>query len=88
MKIDTNRFKAFINKSFPAYKIEIKEFKSGVIVIDIFRAGDFIAIQYDGESYIGVSVIPNNGKAASYGLLDKVFHTIEEFEGYIGEMIK
>jgi hypothetical protein len=88
MNIDTDRFKTFINNSFPTYKIEIKEFKSGVIVIDIFRARDFIAIQYDGESYIGVSVIPNNGKAASYGLLDKVFHKIEDFEGYITELIK
>ncbi|HEY1164844.1 MAG TPA: hypothetical protein VGE90_06740 [Chitinophaga sp.] len=88
MNIDTDRFKAFINNSFPAYKIEIKEFKSGVIVIDIFRARDFIAIQYDGESYIGVSVIPSNGKTASYGLLDKVFDKIEDFEGYITEMIK
>jgi len=39
MNIDTDRFKTFINNSFPAYKIEIKEFKSGVIVIDIFGPG-------------------------------------------------
>lgn len=88
MKIDTTSFKAFINKSFPTHKIDIKEFRSGVIVIDVFRAGDFIAIQYDGESYIGVSVIPNNGKAASYGLLDRVFDRVEDFEGYITELVK
>ncbi len=82
MNIDKGRLKEFINASFPTNRIEVTEFESGAIVIDVFRSEDFITNQY-GLSYIGVSVIPDNDPAAGFGLPDEVFYTKEDFENYM-----
>ncbi len=83
MKVDKTTLTDFINTSFPSYKVDITAFNSGVIVIDVFRSGDVVAIQYDGESYIGVSVVPDTKRAGGAGLPQNVFHTVKEFEDYI-----
>jgi hypothetical protein len=83
MKVDKDKLTEIINTSFPSYKVDIMAFNSGVIVIDVFRSGDVVAIQYDGESYIGVSVVPDTKRAGGAGLPQNVFHTVKEFEDYI-----
>lgn len=88
MIIDKSKLREVINSLFHNYRIDITEFDSGAVMIDIFRSEGFIVIQYDGESYIGVSVIPDNDVAAGFGLPDKVFYTIEDFEDYLKKIQK
>lgn len=89
MNVDKDRMKSFINAAFITYgyRIDITEFDSGAMMIDVFREKDFINIQY-GLTFIGVSIVPDDDPAAGFTLPDEVFYTVHEFEDCINKMEK